>query len=194
MSYTAEDDAFICVAEAPERLGIDRAELAARAKAEQRAGWPRRGRPEAGAAHAAAAQEVAEQVAKMRLPDVLPFPRPTLAHETPALAAAAEAAGSAPKQAARAGDPCGARAPAPVIALKPPARARRSAPNGRLASGFARWRAIDDDLKAGRPVTDSDRRWHCHYSDDSECRAALRAEALIARGVLHRAPLADLKA
>lgn len=187
--YTAEDDAFICVAEAPERLGIDRAELAARAKAEQRARVA-----EARAALKRArrtlrpAQEVAEQVAKMRLPDVLPFPRPTIAHETPALAAAAEAAGSAPKQTAAPATLAEPRAPAPVITLNRRPESAQERAQREAGERFARWRAIDDDLKAGRPVTDSDRRWHGHYSDDSECRAALRAEALVARGVLHRAP------
>lgn len=185
--YTADDDAFVCIAESPERLGLDRAAIAARAKADQRdrvktaKAELRRAKSRLRPLH-----EVAEEVARERMPAAIPFPRPTVPHETPALSAAAEAAGSAPAEAAR---PVEApRAPAAIIELKPRAESPHERAQREAAERFRRWQAIGADIEAGREVSESDSRWHGHYATDSECRAALKAEQLIARGVLFRAP------
>ncbi|MQT13678.1 Mu transposase C-terminal domain-containing protein [Segnochrobactrum spirostomi] len=185
--YTAEDDAFICIAESPERLGLDRAEIAARAKADQRdrvktaKAELRRAKARLRPLH-----EVAEEVARERMPAAIPFPRASVPHETPALSAAAEAAGSAPAEVAR---PVEApRAPAAIIELKPRTESPHERAQREAADRFARWQAIGADIDAGRAVSESDRRWHANYATDSECRAALKAEQLIARGVLFRAP------
>ncbi len=92
------DWTFVCVAEDPLRTGIDRAEVAARAKALAREkdrtarGWAqdliRRHRPEA-------AMDEVLALAGKRAGKVVALPRPAQTHDTPALAAAAEAAAHA---------------------------------------------------------------------------------------------------
>ncbi|MDD3446901.1 MAG: Mu transposase C-terminal domain-containing protein, partial [Zavarzinia sp.] len=181
--YTAEDDAFVCVAENPERLGISRAEVAKRAKANQRAETAELSRRlKATSRRLRPLHEVAEQMAREALPPVLEFPRPAEPYTTPALEAAADAAGSErPMPVAPA--PEGPRAPAQIIALtKPvsPADAEAEAKAGRIA----RWKALDARAKAGEALEPSDARWHAAYGRHPEVVTALNVEKWKAEGLV----------
>ncbi len=184
--YAVEDDAFLCVAECPERSGVSRAEVAARAKAEQRAA-------------AAAAKkdlhrakrtlrpyhEIAEEVARSRVPvapdNVTTLPRASVPYHTPALAGAADAAGAelpaVPQKAAA------VVTPAAIIRL--PERPETPEDRERRAKREAmeRWRRIDAALTAGEDASDADRRFHRDYQTLPEFRAAMRVEKLRASGL-----------
>lgn len=179
--YTVEADAFICVAENPERVGISRAEVAAKARADQRAetkhhldqlkSASRRLRP---------LHEVAMEIARERMAPVVDFPRPVEAYTTPALEAAAEAAGAErPMQVAPA--PEGPREPAQIITLGQSPSARDAEAEAKAAR-VARWKAVDARLKAGEPVSDEDARWHGRYAGHAELITALNMEKWKAAG------------
>ncbi|MFZ2869002.1 Mu transposase C-terminal domain-containing protein [Zavarzinia sp.] len=173
--YTADDDAFICVAENPERLGISRAAVAAKAKADQRAETGRlRKQLKSVARRLRPLHEVAAEMARDALPPVLEFPRSTEAYTTPALQAAAEAAGSErPMPVAPA--PEGPRAPAQIITLgKSPSalEAEKEAKAARLA----RWKGLDARIKGGETLSVDDAHWHAAYGQHAEVRAVLNIE------------------
>ncbi|HSI41799.1 MAG TPA: DDE-type integrase/transposase/recombinase [Xanthobacteraceae bacterium] len=182
--YTAEDDAFICVAEAPERVGIDRAEVAARAKAEQRAAVKdRKSALRSAKRSLRPLHEVAEEVARSRLPrNVTSFPRPVISHETPALAAAADAAGSERPPVPETARPV--VTPAKVLMMTPTVRPESQAERDRRVrqEAYARWKRIDAQAAIGAALTDVERRFHRDYPTLPEFSAMRRAEQLMASG------------
>lgn len=178
--YSADDDAFVTIAEAPERLGLDRAKLAVAAKAEQRRrvaetkAAVRRARRTLEPLH-----EVAERLAREALPPVVAFPKPTVAHETPALAAATDAIGAtAPMRVAA---PAAPREPARVIEIGRRAENAAEREQREKRERFERWQALGAQIAAGGAVSDGDRRWHALYGDDPECRTQQRVAAMRAR-------------
>ncbi|PWR17485.1 Mu transposase C-terminal domain-containing protein, partial [Zavarzinia aquatilis] len=184
--YTAEDDAFVCVAENPERLGISRAEVAAKARADQRAETASlRKRLQSVTRRLRPMHEVAAELAREALPPVVEFPRPAEAYSTPALEAAADAAGSE-RPMPLAPEAAGPRQPAQIITLgKSPSAV--DAEDEAKTRRVARWKELDALIKAGAEVEARDRRWHTAYGKDAELVTALnvekwRAEGLVAGG------------
>ncbi|WP_158595805.1 Mu transposase C-terminal domain-containing protein [Oleomonas cavernae] len=179
--YTADDDAFVCVAENPERLGIDRAKMAARAKAVQaeKIKLERAALRRSKAGFKKDLLEATLDAARERMAPVVAFPRPTETYTTPALAAAADAAGEAP-------------APAPVVAVQPLAPAQiislgRSptaidAEQDAKHRRYAEWKALSARIAAGEELNEGDARWHLRYGRDAECRALVLIERLEAEG------------
>jgi transposase InsO family protein len=102
--FSEDKTAFICTAQAPERLGISRAEAAAKAKALQRQYLAEQRDISRREAKRFTAAKVAESYLDQARADagsnVAVFPLPIVAHSTPAMAAAAEAAGAAPARGA----------------------------------------------------------------------------------------------
>ncbi|MDC8012261.1 Mu transposase C-terminal domain-containing protein [Tahibacter soli] len=89
------DDAFVCVAECPEILGVSRAEVAAIAKARQQEEIAAKRKALKGIARKANVQDIAYEIldAKQREANkVAMFPTPSVAHLTPAIEAARDAA------------------------------------------------------------------------------------------------------
>lgn len=87
------DQQFICIAEAPERTGLSRQEVATKAKAIQRAHQRKLRAEFKRISRDNKIHNVADEIlAAHAADDVLPFPRPTAEHSTEALEAAGEAA------------------------------------------------------------------------------------------------------
>ena len=181
--YTADGDQFVCVAENPERAGISRAAVAIQAKQDQARATAetkrdlsrirRKLRP---------FHEVADQMAREALPPVIEFPRAAESYTTPALAAAADAAGvDMPLPAAPA--PAGQRPPAQIIALSKPVSALDDEAE-KKARRIARWKGLDARLKAGEVLEPADERWHRAYGRDAELITALKIEQWQADGLL----------
>lgn len=84
---------FICVAECPEFLGVDRGEVAARARAKQKADVQAARAAIKAAARKLKVKDVAEEIlaARREATNVYALPRPGTDHETPALTAAQRA-------------------------------------------------------------------------------------------------------
>lgn len=98
-----DNDAFVCVAEDPVRLGVSPKEAADVMRRRQRERVQEERRALKARAKEADLDNIAQEIlaeARTRNASVVPFPAPAAEHETPALAGAAEAATSAPRQAA----------------------------------------------------------------------------------------------
>ncbi|GAB4182014.1 MAG: hypothetical protein OHK0024_21200 [Thalassobaculales bacterium] len=184
--YTAGLQRFVCIAECPERLGIDRRQLAAEARRLQRdflrAGSTALRRAARQIDMAALADRhigaAAGQLAAPGRPaTVIAFPPPSVPHATPALqatAAALQAAVEAP--------------PAPLTDAEQARQARliqlaaRPAPREETPDErFQRWLALRDRRDAGDPLDPADLAWVTGYATTPECRARLRVRAALGR-------------
>ncbi|WP_439547813.1 Mu transposase C-terminal domain-containing protein [Falsiroseomonas sp.] len=179
-----EDGAFICVAEDPDRTGIDREAVAQAAKA-----IAKRGISEGRAKMREAARGklkgkaltdaiLATAAMKAEAATVVAFPRPVTPHSTPAIeqhgrAARADEAPRAPERTAA--DALRADWLAQKAARAAEAAAATSA-DAQKAARLARARAIRAAAAEGTPISDEDRRWFDAYRTGAEWRWACTVE------------------
>jgi transposase InsO family protein len=163
---------FVCVAECPERTGISRAEVAAKARALQRSRVQAERQALKAAARSVTMDDIVEAVLRDRAetatPAIAPATAPAIPHDTPALEAAAEAAAA---EAQRPALPL-AECPQPHAALHPPPPVSQSDPEDLedLPDYFRR-------LYAQATWTPDEAAWMQRNRDTPWGRAALRAIA-----------------
>lgn len=173
--YAADDGRFVCAAVDPAREGVDRKDIAARAKAIQKTVVAEGRRHLKRLAKDVAAERIADDILAAGAAEsavVVPLPAPAVAHETPAL-----------KEALRAAVAGGPKAPRPMTARERRAHddvvARLAAPVPAPAASsaeerFARASEIERRIAAGEPVGDDDRFWFDGYSQTADYRARRR--------------------
>lgn len=171
--FSARDGRFICEAQCAERLGADRETVAAQTKAVQKAMVAEGRKALAGAARRAAADHVADDMLAAGAKNaavVSAFPKPAVAHQTPALAEALRAVVARGPRPARELNAREAAMHEKVVAnLNGTAPKAPAAPTPE--SRFARARAIES---AGPEALAEDREWLEGYRQTSEYRAQSR--------------------
>lgn len=165
---------FICVAECPERTGMDRREVAIKAKATQIADVQEQRRALKATARRVKTDDIVNEILTERAEaagKLARLPAPMIPHQSAGLAEAAQAARSR-------------RAPA-AAPDTPEEAAARAALKAEMARGkvtpirteedewtrFRRWTALDKSIGAGTTVTDELRAWHGSYRGSPEWRA-----------------------
>jgi len=172
-------EGYICTAECPERTGMDRREVAIKAKAIQVAQKQEQIRAVKATAKRVRTDDIVREVLEERAEaagKLARLPGPSTTHLSGGLAQAAKAARgrdlpageriSAEDRAALDAELAGA-APAQtsrrkVVAIDDP------------EINFRRWDRLDRAIAAGHPVGDEDRAWHAAYQGSDEWRAMKR--------------------
>lgn len=181
------ENEFVCVAECPERTGVNRAEIAAKADAEQKERLREERRrlkaetknaPDTDELVARHLREKAEAAGKLAQPNF-----GAIEYQSHGL----EQAGRATR--AIDGIPCGTdsmviggmvvpamQAPkAEVLSLPMPSPLPRT--DRPAADNYAEWLDIDRRLQAGEPVSEADIRWHRTYPNSAQYRAEAKRKA-----------------
>ncbi len=164
---------FVCRAVDPETTGISRQEIAAAAKAAQKAAIAEKTAERRAASKRQGTKDIAKQIlhdAAAKAGKLTVLPPPTLPHETPMLREAG--------QAARVTD---APTPRPATEAEQTARAalaedmRQAATVHQLPESprqrYARWRELDAAIQAGAAVSQKYRKWWESYRRTSEFSA-----------------------
>jgi len=159
------EEGFICVAECPERTGMDRREVAIKAKAIQLADTQEQKRALKATAKRVRTDDVVREILVERAEaagKLSRLPGPVATHASAGLAAAAEAARAAPIPA----DAGFLEAqPRKVIVLDSP------------EINYKRWLAIDARAVRGDTLTEDEAAWHHSYRDSDEWRSQQKIAA-----------------
>lgn len=171
------EGAFICVAEAPERTGMDRQEVAAHAREKQKAQVQEERRRLKASARKLNLDDIVREILEERASAagrLARLPAPATPHETAGLAAAARAARAhrTPEPAPLTAEERAAMAvlereiaegaPRRVVALETP------------EFNYKRWLALDVRLATGENLTEDELAWHRSYRGSDEWRAMER--------------------
>lgn len=174
------NDGFVCVAECPERTGMDRREVAIKAKAAQVAETQRQRRALRDAARKIRTDDIAQEILRDRAEragKLARLPGRTAPHSSAGLAEATKAASRA---AHGQGLPAGERiSQAERAALDaelaaPPAKRQKVVALDNPEVNFRRWSRLDAALTAGHQVSAEERAWHTAYQGSDEWRAMKR--------------------
>jgi len=165
------EEGFICVAECPERTGMDRRLVASKARAMQIADTQEQKRALKASARRVNTDDVvreiltdnAEQAGKLTR-----LPTPAAAHASAGMAAAAAAARS--RRAPRA-EPVPDDAMAELQADLAGSRRRKVVAIDDPTVTYRRWLSIDSRIKDGAIVGDEERNWHRSYEGSDEWRS-----------------------
>lgn len=178
--YVYGEDKFLCTAECPEMTGISRAEVTMAAQAEQRK-WLKEQSAELKEFKKEQSKNAAEIVLKHRAKQagkLVEFPKQSTAHQTPMLAAAAEAAKAADAARApamREDTPAQLAAKAELAREMDAAKQAQSnvlvLPDGPKAK-YLRWARINNErIRGDRHHDEATVRWWESYPRSSEWRA-----------------------
>lgn len=171
-----EDGAFVCVATDPTYTGIDRKEVAARARQKQKAAVQEKRRELKRAARKANTRDIADEIlrgAAEKHANTVPFPGASHPHTTPALHAAAEAAEARrrrmPERTETEEDKAAlARLAADMrAAKKAPVVELHDTPEQRYAKAYT----LERRLESGERVAEEDRAWLGRYRESAEYKA-----------------------
>lgn len=189
--FGGDDLSFICIAECPERTGMDRREVAIKAREKQK----QRVQEERAALRAIAKTVKTDDIVTEILEDraskagkLAMLPRKAEAHDTPELRAASSAASArtSPESLNRAGmkvQPPDARTQeilhqieqgksAEIVPM--PRAPRAHSTEADVQRRFTRARSLEERLAAGQPIGDQDQRWLTSYQETAEYRGQLR--------------------
>lgn len=179
----AMDGAFVCNAVSPRRMGVDRAAVAAEAKARQAAAVAAARKELKAVARRVKAADVADDIlaaGRAKAAQVVALPRRGDEHATPAIEQAGRAARSndTPMSAplTEAGRRAQARAEARVQAALPLSDVDRARRNWDRADG------IEGRLHRGEAVSDADAQWFRLYAQSKEWRAHQRLRRVALAG------------
>jgi|GEM_PF-540801 len=168
------DGKFICVAECPERTGINRQEVASRAKKRQQKRISEGRKQMKRYARAAKTESIGQEILEAQAEQagkVIPFRQPTIAHQTPALDAAAAALNALqrrPVQAPQLSEAEVRRIRDEMDAAD--ARQQVEEPNDRISRIYRAW-------KSGQAIGPDDAAWADHYVRQAAGAGALNVLA-----------------
>lgn len=175
--FVYRNSAFLCIAEDPAMTGISRAEVAAVARAKQKAAMAEHTK-ELRAIKRDTSENAAEAVLRHRAEasgKLVAFPQPETPHSTPGLTAGAAAADARRGPVARAQTPAQIEAQARVAADLAGETVVRLPTTA--AGRYRRWIQIQRDTLQGLPVSREDLEWWDGYAESSEYRAQKRLAA-----------------
>ena len=169
--FAEEAERFICVAECPERLGIDPAAAVARVKAVQKKRMAEEVEPLRREIRKIKPRDLVEGVLRVSEQDnaaLVAFPKPAEGHNTDELAAAAEAAIEGPPRPRQWSPEEDANYAALVAEIEagPAPDPTQEGPRDR----FERWLDVDARVTAGT-AGDDERAWWASYQETAEFRA-----------------------
>ena len=167
------DGEFICIAECPERTGISRAEVAAKAKEMQKKQVQEKKRELKAAARKVNTATVVDEImshAAEKASKLVQLPRPSEEYTTPALDAAAEAADAL--ETIESIKPTKRRNNVEFLEnrLKELKDENRKAEVDEDAVNYIRWKELDALVQAGETLSDKDELWFNSFGSSATCR------------------------